>query len=427
MRTGVACLLVALALLARAGASPWSCHTIDASSRGADGVRLADVNGDGLPDITTGWEEGNRTRVYLHPGPANAKSPWPAVTAGETPKPEDAVFADLDGDGATDVVSCTEAKRVYINWAPKVPAEYLDPGAWQMVSVPAVEGISRWMFAVPMDIDRKHGADLVVAGKRSGVAGKLAMGWLQAPADPRDTVAWKYHGFYDIAWAMSVVAHDVDADGDPDVIVSDRKARGRGDRTNQGVLWLENPGPGKATGVWPEHRIGLAGREVMFLDVTDLDSDGKTDILVAVKPDAVHWLRCTDNPRDAWTEVQVIRVGLKPFGVGTAKGVRAGDIDGDGKLDITYSCEHANGEKRGVVWLKQTPGTDGVQWEARDISGPNGIKFDRIELLDVDGDGDLDLLTCEERHRPKDNPGQMGLGVIWYENPFGTGVSGGGH
>ena len=29
--------------------------------------------------------------------------------------------------------------------------------------------------------------------------------------------------------------------------------------------------------------------------------------------------------------------------------------------------------------------------------------------VDMDGDGDLDVLTCEER----DN-----LGVIWYENPL---------
>ncbi len=43
------------------------------------------------------------------------------------------------------------------------------------------------------------------------------------------------------------------------------------------------------------------------------------------------------------------------------------------------------------------------------ISGPQGIKFDLVKLLDLDGDGDLDVLTCEER----DN-----LGVIWYENPL---------
>jgi len=31
-----------------------------------------------------------------------------------------------------------------------------------------------------------------------------------------------------------------------------------------------------------------------------------------------------------------------------------------------------------------------------------------VQLVDIDGDGDRDLLTCEER----DN-----LGVIWYEHP----------
>lgn len=48
------------------------------------------------------------------------------------------------------------------------------------------------------------------------------------------------------------------------------------------------------------------------------------------------------------------------------------------------------------------------KWEPRDIGGPKGIKYDRIELLDLDGDGDLDLLTCEERDFNA---------VLWYENP----------
>jgi hypothetical protein len=63
-------------------ADPWARHTVDSSSRGADGVRLADVNGDSLLDIATGWEEGGRIRVYLNPGPHKSKAPWPAVTVG---------------------------------------------------------------------------------------------------------------------------------------------------------------------------------------------------------------------------------------------------------------------------------------------------------------------------------------------------------
>ena len=43
-----------------------------------------------------------------------------------------------------------------------------------------------------------------------------------------------------------------------------------------------------------------------------------------------------------------------------------------------------------------------------DIAGPPGTKFDRMELVDLDLDGDLDVITCEEAEN---------LGVIWYENP----------
>jgi len=52
-------------------------------------------------------------------------------------------------------------------------------------------------------------------------------------------------------------------------------------------------------------------------------------------------------------------------------------------------------------------------WESHELSGPEGSKFDRIELIDLDGDGDLDVLTCEENY----GINSKGLGVIWYENP----------
>ena len=44
-----------------------------------------------------------------------------------------------------------------------------------------------------------------------------------------------------------------------------------------------------------------------------------------------------------------------------------------------------------------------------DVSGRVGVKFDLVELVDLDGDGDLDAITCEE----VDN-----LGVFWFENPL---------
>ena len=101
-------------------------------------------------------------------------------------------------------------------------------------------------------------------------------------------------------------------------------------------------------------------------------------------------------------------------GIGSAKAVRVGDIDGNGKADIVYSCENATPPKRGVVWLSYDETPKETVWQVNDISGPEGIKFDLIELFDIDGDGDLDVLTCEERHQGR------GIGVFWYENPLGT-------
>jgi hypothetical protein len=84
------------------------------------------------------------------------------------------------------------------------------------------------------------------------------------------------------------------------------------------------------------------------------------------------------------------------------------DVDGDGKSDVIFSCENASGDKSGVRWLSYKRSPFEPVWQDHEISGPKGVKFDRIELLDLDDDGDMDVITCEER----DN-----LGVIWYENP----------
>ena len=55
----------------------WKRHTIDDSSQGADGTRFADINGDGLLDITTPWEQGGEIRVYIQPAKTEIRKPWP--------------------------------------------------------------------------------------------------------------------------------------------------------------------------------------------------------------------------------------------------------------------------------------------------------------------------------------------------------------
>lgn len=395
----ICCILIWLTPCAADDGRPWRMHTVDASSRGADGVRLADVNGDGLPDITTGWEEGRSVRVYLNPGPKKAKQLWPKVTVGEVRSPEDAVFADVDGDGAVDVVSSCEGRTrsMFVHWAPKKPADYLNAKLWKTEVIPASQNRTAWMFALPLQVDGKRGVDLVAGSKNPSAV----IGWFESPQNPRSLADWKFHPIYKAAWIMSLFAIDIDGDGDKDIVTSDRKG------SKSGCYWLENPGPGKAqSGPWKVHPIGGLKQQVMFMKPCDLNGDKRLDFVVAVSKSGILYLQRTADEKPTWKQFSI----PMPENMGTGKAVAVGDLDGDGRLDIVLTCEKAGG-KSGVAWLsqpKEKPPSN-PNWVRHEISGnKKGVKYDRIELLDLDGDGDLDVLTCEER----DN-----LGVIWYENP----------
>ena len=403
MRRSLAVLTVTAVILAAGTAqAAWPRHVIDDSSRGADGVRLRDVDLDGDQDIVTGWEEGGITRVYLNPGPEKAKEKWPAVTVGETPNVEDAVFCDVDGDSALDVISCCEGRTrtIFAHWAPKEPDRYLDPSAWTTEAVPASKGRMMWMFAAPGNT--RFGLffeTVVAAGKGDGAA----VGFFRILRDkPRDLAAWTWHPLADVGWVMSLRLVPMQGGCPLDILVSDRKGPTRG------VFWLQNPwtkGDPADAGAWQRHDVGGKGREVMFLDYADLDGDGLRDVVVAAKPRDILFCRRLSEGATKWDE-RTIRM---PETAGTAKAVAVGDIDGDGRADLVFSCEGATPPRSGVMWLRNAADTfASADWPAHDISGPEGVKFDRMELLDLDGDGDLDVLTCEER---------AGLGVIWYENP----------
>ncbi len=391
-------LLCLLFLSSATIAKPWKLHTIDDTSRGADGARLADVNGDGLLDIACPWEQGGVIRVYLNPGHQKSKNRWNAVTVGQVKSPEDAVFVDLDGDGNVDVVSSCEGKTrtMYVHWAPRKKENYLKPAKWETVAIPCTAGQQSWMYAFPMQVDEKHGVDLLVGSKSRGAS----VGWLQAPQDARDVAKWKFHSLYKAGWIMSLEPIDMEGDGDLDIVISDRKGQ------NRGLLWLENPGSKNVTNkLWKEHRIGTDKHEVMFLDIVDFDGDGLKDIVSAGRNKQIIFARRKSKQGNQW-DIQEIP---NPQGVQSGKSVRVVDVDLDGQLDIVHTANTRKEKtKSGAVWMSFDKSIKEGLWKVHDISGKRGKKYDLIQMIDLDGDGDLDLISCEE----SDN-----LGVFWYENP----------
>lgn len=384
----------------------WIRHTIDSTSKGADGVRLGDVNGDHLPDIATAWEEGGLIRVYLHPGHRQVRQPWPQVTVGKVQSPEDAVLVDLNQDGNWDVVSSCEGKTqtIFLHWAPSRSFQYLDALRWQTQAVSASKNRESWMFAVPFPSVRRDWITLIAGSK--GFSASISQ--ITAPLQPSSGPT-RIQRLYDAGWIMSLRKIDVDADGDYDVLASDRKGK------KSGVLWLENPAisapsiqktgkTAKEIRQWKEHRIGANGEEVMFLDARENAAAKTIEIIVSAKPRQIFHFRAKQSSPLVWQTRKTTIEGK----VGRAKALHFADINNDGRLDVVASSEGAVGEKIGVFWFSTTALSSPVIRQIHNISGAEGTKFDRIETADLDGDGDLDVITCEERNN---------LGVIWYENP----------
>ena len=389
-------------------AGGWQRHTIDDSSLGADGVRLGDINKDGRMDIVSPWEQGGRVRLYLNPGSARVQDRWPAVTVGEVGDPEDAFFVDLDGDGWLDVVSSCEGetRSIFIHWAPPDRASLLAPDAWETEELPAASGLARWMYGFAMQVDGRAGLELVVGAKGESAH----VGWFEAPRNPRDLEKWTWHPLHEAGWIMTLRSHDFDSDGDLDILATDRTGAGRG------TLWLENPGPNQAASAhWLPHRLGPRDdHEAMHNAVADLDGDGLEDVLVASRGDSVRYYRRAGPAETDW-ETQLIEM---PPQTGHGKAVAAGDIDLDGIPDLVVACARADGGKIGVFWMAHHGTPMQPRWSATPVSGPEGFIYDLIQLTDVDDDGDLDVVTVEEKG-PYLARGYEGreLGVIWYENP----------
>lgn len=410
---GLLLLLTAAAPASPAGPAdqPWKRHTIDQGPSGADGVKIADVNADGLPDVATGWTESGITRVYLHPGYAQVRSRWPAVTVGSTPSVEDAVFADLDGDGAREVIASTQDARIlYVHWPPEDPGNYLVAEQWQQQPIPSSVGRMPWMNATAMDIDGRHGVDIVAGGHRSrgilGWLGRAQLGWFEIPADPRHTDRYVWHAITEVRWLMSLLRRDMDGDGDTDLVITDRYGPQHGSR------WLENPGSNSRAlrKPWASHPIGATGHEVLDMTLTDLDGDGLEDVLAAVRDHRVIVSRRLDSTGRNWEEYAIKTASSS----GNPRAIAVTDVNLDGQPDLVLTTFRAQ-DRHGVIWLSYENAVTDTDWTFHTISGSDqGIKYDRIEILDMDGDGDPDVLTTEE----DEGPGHDGLGVIWYENPY---------
>ena len=124
-----------------------------------------------------------------------SKESWPSVEVGQVKSPEDAVFVDVDRDGAMDVISCCEGKTrtVYVHWAPHDVSLYWNADAWQTESIPVTADQQMWMFCLPFNDDSLRGmgnpVSLIVGSKGDGAT----VSQLTPGAEPARCLAMEFH------------------------------------------------------------------------------------------------------------------------------------------------------------------------------------------------------------------------------------------
>jgi hypothetical protein len=167
---------------------------------------------------------------------------------------------------------------------------------------------------------------------------------------------------------------DLDRDGLADVLVADA--------TTNRIAWLRHSPPGQFS---EQTLADVAGPA--HVHAVDLDGDGDLDVLVAslgvlfpnnAKIGAVVVLE-NDGQQRFTRRVLLDRVAR-------VSDVRAGDLDGDGDLDLSVAqFGYDQGETR---WLENRGNWQFVGHLLQSLSGPINA-----EIADVDGDGDLDIVS----------------------------------
>lgn len=318
-------------------------------------------------------------------------------------------LADFDGDSDLDILlldtgSTPGASRV----VPAVSELWLNVTdvakrdlRFERAAAPNLAGISA-MGACTGDVDGDGDADVYVTGIPHGRLLVNTRGSLVASAtDP---------GPLDAGWGTSCVFLDHDADGDLDLFVAHYVAWSAAtERTCGGEKpgfrsycppdrydaepdrLFANDGSGRFKDVSVE--AGLAGERGKGLGVVaaDLDGNGWTDLYVANDQTASSlWLNSGGIFRDV-----ALPSGTALSEDGRAQagmGVDAGDVDGDGRIDLTKTNLDLDTNNL-YLGLRVTAGVprfrDVVQASA--LAEPSFMMLGFGALLaDIDADGDLD-------------------------------------
>jgi len=191
--------------------------------------------------------------------------------------------------------------------------------------------------------------------------------WYEAPQ-------WQPHKFREVEqirgrWDdYSNLLLDVDGDGNMDIVSVNYRS--------QSLYWCRNPGKTDNVSLWDKHIIDTPGPSETGR-LVDIDGDGRLDVLPNGTQTFAAWYEVASDASDG---VRWLRHDLPAELI--AHGIGAGDINGDGRVDVVGP--------NGWAEAPFDPRSERWQWHAEfQLAKDCGLP---ILVTDVDGDGDNDLI-----------------------------------
>ena len=298
-----------------------------------DSIAIADLNGDGKPDVSVSNAASHNVSVLLNTttpgGTTVAFAPRQDFATGTFPRAVAA--ADIDGDGRADLVTAnldSDNLSVFLNTT--APGALAASFAARQ-DFPAADGPTGLGLG---DFNGDGRVDISVINQNAGSASVF----LNVTGPGSSTVALAPRQDFGVNSApRGIAVGDINGDGRPDLAIANYGATGNGNTVS---TLLNTTAPGAAAAAFAAKQDLAVGAGSIHVALSDLNGDGRPDVVAAnVFSNNVSVLLDQTAPGSAtiaFTPQQTFGVGTNPIFVAPR------DLTGDGRADLAVANFSSN-------------------------------------------------------------------------------------